>query len=382
MKKLLTLAVLAVAGWAAYAVFWPSSFEPQAWNPPPLADAEAAFADSGDLSGETRMAHGVAEGPEDVASDAQGRLYAGYADGTIRRFDADGGDSEVFATTNGRPLGLAFAEGPVPRSEEADSGDGENSEDGGDRADQTLIVADADKGLLAIDAEGDITVLASGAGGTPFAFTNDVDVADNGQIYFSDASSRYGQTDYRTDLLEHGGHGRLLKYDPASGRTTVLLGGLQFANGVAVGPDDAYVLVVETGSYRICRYWLTGDRAGQSDIFINNLPGFPDGLSFDGEGTFWLALFAPRDPLLDFAADKPWLRAIVHDLPRELQPQPAHVGHVIGLDTDARVIANLRDAGDRAFAPITSVERVGDSLYLGSLTAPAFARIRVPDAGR
>ena len=379
MKKLLTLAVLAVAGWAAYAVFWPSSLEPQAQ---PAAAGRRRAASPTAVICPARPAWHTAW-PKARRTRATPRA-------PVRRLRRrhhpplrlDGGDSEVFATTNGRPLGLAFAEGPVPRSEEADSGDGENSEDGGDRADQTLIVADADKGLLAIDAEGDITVLASGADGTPFAFTNDVDVADNGQIYFSDASSRYGQTDYRTDLLEHGGHGRLLKYDPATGRTTVLLGGLQFANGVAVGPDDAYVLVVETGSYRICRYWLTGDRAGQSDIFIDNLPGFPDGLSFDGEGTFWLALFAPRDPLLDFAADKPWLRAIVHDLPRELQPQPAHVGHVIGLNTDARVIANLRDAGDRAFAPITSVERVGDSLYLGSLTAPAFARIRVPDAGR
>ena len=35
----------------------------------------------------------------------------------------------------------------------------------------------------------------------------------------------------------HGGHGRLLKYDPANGKTTVLLGGLQFANGVALAAD-------------------------------------------------------------------------------------------------------------------------------------------------
>ncbi|GAB3677374.1 SMP-30/gluconolactonase/LRE family protein [Salinisphaera aquimarina] len=381
MKKLLFILLIALVAFIGYALFWPSSFAPVAWNAPDVrATPSAPAADDEKLANATRLADGVARGPEDVAVDDQGRIYAGYEDGTIRRFDADGNNGEVFATTNGRPLGLAFQraplfdDGPAARSTGGDA----NNEDTTQPPQQTLIVADADKGLLAIDAGGDITVLTHGAGDAAFAFTDDVDVADDGTIYFTDASSKYGKNNYRADILEHGGHGRLLKYDPKTRQASVLLSGLQFANGVAVGPDDAYVLVTETGSYRVTRYWLTGPKAGQHDIFVDNLPGFPDGISFNENGTFWLALFAPRDRTLDWLAPYAWLRKIVFRLPEAIQPQPAHVGHLLGLDTDGRIVTNLEDRRAEAFAPVTSVQQVENTLYLGSLTADSFARLPVP----
>lgn len=382
MKNLLVLLLIALVVFVGYALFWPSDFMPQPWNPP-ASQTGAAPVTSAPLNRAQRLAQNVATGPEDIAVDRQGRLYAGYEDGTIRRFDANGENGQVFATTNGRPLGLAFTDGPVAPAEtdtptpsaDYDSVDAPRD----DPPEQTLLVADADKGLLAVNGEGDIKMLATGANGTPFRFTDDVDVASDGRIYFTDASSKYGKNAYRTDLLEHGGHGRLMQYEPSSGRVTVLLGGLQFANGVAVSGDDAYVLVTETGSYRVLRYWLTGDQAGQSDVFIDNLPGFPDGISYsDASETFWIALFAPRDKTLDFAADKPWLRRILFRLPEAVQPQPAHVGRLLGVNGQGRVVTHLQDARPDAFAPITSVQQAGDTLYLGSLLADSFARIPVP----
>ncbi|WP_353110311.1 SMP-30/gluconolactonase/LRE family protein [Salinisphaera dokdonensis] len=383
MKKLLVLLLIALVAFVGYALFWPGEFMPQPWTPAP-AQTGAAPVKSAPLNQAQRLAENVANGPEDVAIDDQGRLYAGYDDGTIRRFDENGTNGEVFATTNGRPLGLAFTRGPVePESNAAQNGrpaeDPADTNADGEPA-QVLIVADAQRGLLAINTQGDIKMLASGANDTPFAFTDDVDVASDGSIYFTDASSKYGQHNYRADILEHGGHGRLMKYDPATGDVTVLLGGLQFANGVAVSGDDAFVLVTETGSYRVLRYWLTGDNAGQSDVFIDRLPGFPDGISYsDDSDTFWLALFAPRNEMLDFAADKPWLRRIIFRLPEAVQPAPAHVGRLLGLNAEGAVVTDLQDTDPSAFAPITSVEQSGNQLYLGSLTASAFARIPVPE---
>lgn len=385
MKKLLLIVMIALLAFIGYALFAPSDFDPQAWTAPDSpATSVAKNADRQSLTQAQRLAANVGTGPEDVAIDDQGRLYAGYEDGTIRRFDAEGNNGEVLATTNGRPLGLAFTPAPLFPSDE--SADTPVPDDPGTPADQPqgkpmsqiLLVADADQGLLAVDAAGNITVLTHGAGDRPFAFTDDVDVADDGTIYFTDASSKYGKDAYRDDILEHGGHGRLLKYDPKTKQASVLLDGLQFANGVAVGPNDAYVLVTETGSYRVIRYWLTGDKAGQHDVFIDNLPGFPDGISFNGDGMFWLALFAPRDATLDFAAPYPWLRKIVFSLPDALQPQPAHVGHLMGVNTDGEIAADLIDDSEQAFAPVTSVEQHGDRLYLGSLTATSFARLPLP----
>ena len=98
------------------------------------------------------------------------------------------------------------------------------------------------------------------------------------------------------DLLEARPHGRLLRYDPATRQTTVLLRDLYFANGVALSRGEDFVLVNETYRYRTRRFWLKGPKAGTSDVFLDNLPGFPDNIDGNRKGSFWLALFTVRNP--------------------------------------------------------------------------------------
>jgi len=55
-------------------------------------------------------------------------------------------------------------------------------------------------------------------------------------------------------VLDSTGRGRLLKYDPATGRVDTLLCGLHFANGVQfIDTDRTILLVVETTRVRILR---------------------------------------------------------------------------------------------------------------------------------
>ena len=161
---------------------------------------------------------------------------------------------------------------------------------------------------MSIAPNGQPSVLATEAEDVPFRCVNDLDVAADGTIYFTDASYKFPLTLLKADLLDHQPNGRFLSYDPRTKQTKVLLHDLYFANGVAVSPDQTYVLVNDTGAYRVRRYWLKGDKAGQSDIFIDNLPGFPDGISSNGRDTFWVALVNRRDPGLDFLLSHPFLR--------------------------------------------------------------------------
>ena len=236
----------------AYLLFWPVPIQPIAWTPPPAPAYTGPYAPNDALAKVELLGVGVGEGPETVTPDAQGRMVMGYKDGRIVRYAADGKSYETLGNTGGRPEGHSYD------------------------AQGNLIIADAIKGLLRLNTDGTIQTLTDSADGLPFGFTDDIAVAQNGAIYFSDASSKFGTAMLGVDdVLEHGGHGRLLKYDPASGKTTVLLSGLQFANGVTVGPDDAYVLVNETGNYDVVRYWLKGDKAGTSEVFIATCPACP-----------------------------------------------------------------------------------------------------------
>ncbi len=53
-----------------------------------------------------RIARGIGKGPEAIAFDAQGRIYTGFEDGRVARFEPDGSGYTLIANTGGRPLGV------------------------------------------------------------------------------------------------------------------------------------------------------------------------------------------------------------------------------------------------------------------------------------
>ncbi|RQO47526.1 SMP-30/gluconolactonase/LRE family protein [Pseudomonas sp. KBW05] len=350
LRHLLFVLLLAVV---AFLLLMPTKVQPVNWAPPKAPSmTHGPYADNQRLKGvEKTGAQGIA-GPEALVLDAEGFLLSGLHDGRIIR-TAPGSDTlEVLANTGGRPLGLTL------------------------HPDGRLIIADGIKGLLALDSNRQLTTLSTTANGVPFGFTDDVTVDASGRYaYFSDASSRWGYGQDGEAVIEHGGDGRLLRYDFSNASTEVLLEHLQFANGVALGPDEDYVLVNETGAYRISRYWLKGERAGSHDLFIDNLPGLPDNLSFNGRDRFWVALYSPRNPLLDSFAGYPMLRKV---MVRALMVVPKPIerrAFVLGLDVEGKVIANLQDGSAGNYSPITTAREYGEWLYLGSLKGTGMARV-------
>ena len=347
---------MGIAGsFLAYLLFWPVPIDPVAWTPPEPPPLTGVYEPNNRLALVERLGSGAGFAPEDVAVDAEGRIYGSMQDGRILRFQADGSLPEAFADTGGRPLGLRFD------------------------ADGNLVVAEPYKGLLSISPEGSITVLSTEEGGVPFRLTDDVDIAADGTIYFSDASYKFTDAESMLDLLEHRPNGRLLAYDPSTNTTQLVLDDLYFANGVAVSPDQSFVLVAETGMVRVKRYWLTGPRKGESDIFIDNLPGYPDGISSNGKDTFWLALVTIRNPDFEALLPNPLLRKIILRLPQSLLGDPiTPYGFVLGLDLEGRVVHNLQDPSGESYHSITNVQEHDGVLYLGSLGEDAIGRLPAP----
>lgn len=326
---------------------------PARWSPPRSPGLTGPYARNEALAElETWWVPGT--GPEDVALDAGGRVYTGTAEGQLLRLSAAGRRVDHVATTGGRPLGI-----------EVD-------------ADGTLVVCDAYRGLLRVDPEsGRVAVLADGIGGVPFVFTNNCDLAADGAVYFTDSSRTHDVAHFKGDLLEHGSSGRLLRWTADEG-VEVVLDGLDFANGVALAPDDSFVLVAETGGYRIRKVWLTGPRAGAAEVLVDNLPAMPDNMSTGEDGVFWVALPAERNALLDLLLPRPGLlRRAVWALPERLQPDASRIVFVLGIDADGRVRHNLQARSDR-YHFVTGVREHDGWLYLGSLVESGVARVRLP----
>jgi sugar lactone lactonase YvrE len=350
--KLHILLPLLVAAAILYLLAWPVPIDPAAWEPPEApSTTEGVHAVNNHLAVLERIAEGVGRGPEAIAIDDEGRLLTGFEDGRVMRFDADGGNGELLANTGGRPLGLhALSDGSV-------------------------IVADAVEGLMRI-SDGYAYTLSVSAEGTPYRFVDDVVVdAEERIAYFTDASSRFGVHEVMADAFEHRPHGRVLAYDLKTDEVTVLAEDLYFANGITLGPEEEYLVFTETTRYRVQKLWLEGERAGDTEVLIDNLPGFPDNITFNGEDRFWLAIYSPREPMLDALLEWPFLRKIAYRLPEFLQPGPSRHAYVLALSPEGDVLADLQHVGEDAYAPITSAIEHEGRLYLGSLSAPAIGRV-------
>jgi sugar lactone lactonase YvrE len=294
------------------------------------------------------------EGPEHVTGDGAGRLLTGVADGRVLSVDPATGRVREAASTGGRPMGMTM------------------------RVDGALLVCDAERGLLAVDlTTGAVRVLLTSAAGVPLGLCSNVATARDGTAYVTDSSTRYGLRDWKRDLLEHIGTGRLIRRAP-DGSVDVLLDGLQFANGVVLAPDESYAVVAESGAYRVVRVWLDGAKAGQHDILRDDLPGFPDNLTVADDGLIWVAIAGPRDPLVDALHSGPAaLRRTLAALPAGALPGPRPSVRALGIDPYGRTVHDVR-RWPRGFRMATSAHRADGQLWFGSLRGRALAVTDLP----
>lgn len=357
MQKTLGAVVGLLVVLLAYLVLWPVPIDPVSWDAPEDAGLTDPFEANNRLRKAKVFDLGTHEGPEDVAGGPDGLIYAATADGVIVRLRPNGSRVEVFAKTGGRPLGIEF--------------DTEGN----------LFVANAYLGIQKVSSDGAVEVLVDTFDGERIEYADDLAVAANGKIYFSDASSKFSASksggSYKAsllDILEHGGHGRIFEFDPATDNTVVIADGLNFANGVAISDDQQFLLFNETAHYRVWRYWLAGPRAGESEIVIENLPGFPDNINNGLNGKFWVGLVAPRNKLLDDLSNKPWLRKVTQRLPAFVRPKAEPSSHVIAISGNGEVLMNLQDSAATVPA-LTGAYEARNAIWLSSLFGNRLARM-------
>ncbi|KAL1199760.1 Protein STRICTOSIDINE SYNTHASE-LIKE 6 [Cardamine amara subsp. amara] len=296
------------------------------------------------LTGAEFIGVGLLNSPEDIAyHQDSGLIYTGCVDGWVKRVSVydSANDSviEDWVNTGGRPLGIAF---------------GIHGE---------VIVADAYKGLLNISGDGKKTeLLTEEAEGVRFKLTDAVVVADNGVMYFTDASYKYSLHQFSFDILEGKPNGRLMSFDPTTRVTRVLLRDLYFANGVSMSPDQTHIIFCETPIRRCSKYYING---GRVEVFIDGLPGYPDNIRYDGDGHYWIAMPSRVTTLWKLTMKYPFLRKLTAMVAKYgYEPMIMEDAGVMQVDLDGNPIAYYHD---RRHTHVTTGVKIGNYLYCGSL---------------
>jgi ribose transport system permease protein len=200
---------------------------------------------------------------------------------------------------------------------------------------------------------------------------DDVAIAPDGRIFFSEASKRYDQEDWRADALECRGNGRLLRFDPATRRTRTVLRGLVFPSGLALAEDGQSLLFSESWTCRVQRYWFDGPRKGQVQTVLDNLPGHPAKIRAASDGSYWLAIMGMRTPALDLALAMPDLR---RRMARRVAPDlwlcpNVNLGCVLRFNSRGDILESLWDPDGLTHAMVTSAREHAGRLYIGGVAS-------------
>ena len=338
---------------------------------PPLPDAQRGaatpYAVNDLLAAAQPIGLGTLDGPEDVILDADDNLYTGSRDGNILRLMApDYTRIETFVHIGGQPLGLAF-----------------------DRA-GNLVTCVAGMGLYMVRPNREVVKLSDETNRTLFSIiddsrmrlADDLDIAPDGRVFFSEATIRYALNDWMVDALEGRGNGRIICYDPRDGSSRTILPRLQFPNGICMVQDGQSFLYAETWGCRVSRYYFDGPKKGKVEVVIADLPGYPDNINRASDGTFWLAMIGMRTPAFDLSQRMPgFRRRMAMQVARDQWVFPnLNTGGVIKFDLQGRVRQSLWDGSGNSHPQVTSMREHKGWLYLGGIFNNRIGRIRLPDA--
>uniref|UniRef100_A0AC35FY89 Strictosidine synthase conserved region domain-containing protein n=1 Tax=Panagrolaimus sp. PS1159 TaxID=55785 RepID=A0AC35FY89_9BILA len=162
-----------------------------------------------------------------------------------------------------------------------------------------FIFADGVKGLLTVNFETEEVKTLIHAGkkydGRWISFADDVDVIDEDNVVFTDATWLYDESTISPSFFGALATGRVYKYNIKSDTLTLLMDEMYFSNGIQIMPDKQSFIVSETLTARIHRHYFSGPKKGLTEIFMDNLPGHPDNVRLSSDKkTIWIAFAVPR----------------------------------------------------------------------------------------
>ncbi|KAM9590163.1 adipocyte plasma membrane-associated protein isoform 3-T3 [Trichechus inunguis] len=218
--------------------------------------------------------------------------------------------------------------------------------------------------------------------GKKISFVNDLTITRDGRkIYFTDSSSKWQRRDYLLLIMEGTDDGRLLEYDTVTKEVKVLMDQLRFPNGVQLSPAEDFVLVAETTMARIRRFYVSGLMKGGADMFVENLPGFPDNIRPSSSGGYWVGMATIRSnpgfSMLDFLSERPWIKKIIFKLfsQETVMKFVPRYSLVLELSNSGAFQRSLHDPNGLVASYVSEAHEHDGHLYLGSFRSPFLCRL-------
>ena len=164
-----------------------------------------------------------------------------------------------------------------------------------DRAGRLISCEHDTRRVTRTELDGAVTVLMDGFQGKPLNAPNDVVVAADGAIWFTDPG--YGiDGPYEGHKADAELPRQVYRLDPTTGSARVVADDFTRPNGLCFSPDERRLYIVDTGishggPSHIRVFDVEGDSLCNSRVFAEDFaPGMTDGLRCDADGNVWCGM--------------------------------------------------------------------------------------------
>jgi sugar lactone lactonase YvrE len=213
---------------------------------------------------------------DDIVFDAREYFYVSSKNQVFRFRGGDGEDLKVFAEFDGPVGGMNFC------------------------PDGRLMVCVAGKGVAFINEYGALAGAVDVAEERPIRCALSAVAGPDGFVYIAEGTVCHEPIGWYVDLMERRQAGRLIRCNPHTFETEVLLTGLSYPCGVAISRDGEWLLVSESWKHMLSRFPLDNIQENCREVVIPNLPGYPGRICHSSDGGYWMCIFAMRTYLVDF----------------------------------------------------------------------------------
>lgn len=326
------------------------TIQPKAWNPPQKPNFKGNLALNERLSNSSAIHLLGYYGAEEFVLDDDGNIYCGvhkgekeFSSGAILKITPDD-KVEEFLLTKNWVTGMQFDKNG------------------------SLIALMSDVGLIKIHPDKSIdTLLTNTPDGQPIRMGTGLKIASDGTIYFVNMSStnKISWNYINKLILEMKPTGGVYSFHPESKVSTTLSEGNYFGNGLEISDKEDFILVSETSRYRILKYWIKGEKTGESEVFMDNLAGFPNNISKSESGNYWIGFTTKRNDQLDKIHPKVGMKKILYGLPTFIQPKPEKFGMVLEVSEEGKILQSLFDSKGKVVTEAGAILEYNGYLYLG-----------------
>jgi len=306
------------------------------------------------------------------------------------------------------PAGLVCSEGAGLIRVRAAGDSLEAAEERSFSSEISCLAADA-SGALAIGLDGQGIILQGGrhdgveikaVGGVPLGSPSAALFLDPDTLVVANGSAEHMMSDWKRDLMNRRATGSVWRIALGkSGEATPLARNLAFPYGLALGSNGS-VLASESWRHRVVAL-----ESGKSRAVLSDLPAYPARIAPAAGGGFWLALFAPRNQLIEFVLrEEAYRRRMVSSIDPAYWIAPAlssglsflepiqggarkklnmlkpwspswSYGLVVRCDAKMRPIASFHSRADGAIHGVTALVEIDGALLVDAKGSGAIVRL-------